>query len=162
MRYNNPWMITLVAIVGLQAVYIGNIVYRQKVAGQAAAPQKVAPAKLEPISGSRLMRVTLTQKAHDRLGIKTDVLTDGTAVAAATMDPQPVRRSVPYSSLLYDLDGSTWVYKQVAPLAFERHQIQVVRIQGDNVYMSDGPPVGTAVVTQGAMEIFGTETKVGH
>ncbi len=163
MKFNNPWMIALAALVALQAVYIGNLVYRQKLAGQAAALQKVAPAKLEPIPGSKLMRVTLIQKAHDRLGIKTEALTDGTAVASATAKgPQPARRSVPYASLLYDLDGSTWVYKQVAPLTFERHQIQVIGIQGDNVYISDGPPVGTAVVTQGAIEIFGAETKVGH
>ena len=69
---------------------------------------------------------------------------------------------MPYSSLLYDLDGSTWVYTVVAPLAYERKQVKVEFIIGDRVAISDGPAVGTTIVTTGAVEIFGAETRVGH
>lgn len=163
MKLNNPWLVALAVIVGLQAVVIVNMLHRQKLASQAAPLAKAAPAKLEPIPNSKLQRVTLTPKAAERLGVKTQALEAARPKVASNVPTAAVpQRSVPYASLLYDRDGTTWVYKEVAPLSYERHQVQVASIVGDDVFITDGPPPGTAVVVQGAIEVFGTETKVGH
>ena len=36
------------------------------------------------------------------------------------------------------------------------------RIEGQRVYLSDGPPAGTAVVTVGATEVYGTELEIAE
>jgi multidrug efflux pump subunit AcrA (membrane-fusion protein) len=71
------------------------------------------------------------------------------------------RLTVPYSALLYDLDGTAWVYVSPEPLSFQRHEVVVDRIEGDIAVLSSGPPVGTEVVKTGATELFGVESGVG-
>ena len=73
-----------------------------------------------------------------------------------------VQRVVPYSSFLYDPDGDTWVYTSPAPRTFVRAPIDVGRIEGDLVYLRDGPPTGTTVASVGVAELYGTEFEVGH
>jgi len=67
------------------------------------------------------------------------------------------RKVVPHGALLYDAQGKTWVYTNPEPRVFVRHPISVDYIEGDRVVLSDGPASGTAVVTVGAAELFGTE-----
>ena len=38
----------------------------------------------------------------------------------------------------------------------------IVRVEGDRVILSEGPPPGTIVVTVGATELMGAEHKYGH
>ncbi len=75
---------------------------------------------------------------------------------------EAMRKIVPYASMLYDAEGKTWTYVNTKPLTFERTAITVESIEGDDVVLTEGPPLGTLVVTDGAVEIFGTEFKVGH
>jgi hypothetical protein len=42
-------------------------------------------------------------------------------------------------------------------LTFIRHDIDVQRIEGNRAILTTGPPVGTAVVTVGATELWGVE-----
>jgi hypothetical protein len=74
--------------------------------------------------------------------------------------PEALRKVVPYAAVLYGVHGETWVYSNAEPLAFVRQPITVDYIEGDLAILSEGPPVGTAVVTVGAAELFGTETGV--
>jgi hypothetical protein len=67
------------------------------------------------------------------------------------------RKVVPYGALYYDAKGAPWVYVNPEPLGFERQRIGVERIVGDLVVLSDGPPVGTPVVTVGAAMLYGVE-----
>jgi hypothetical protein len=64
---------------------------------------------------------------------------------------------VPYSAVFYDAKGSAWVYVNTSPLAFERQRIAVDRVVGDRAVLSEGPPVGTPVVTVGAALLYGAE-----
>jgi hypothetical protein len=93
--------------------------------------------------------VTLGEAAEQRLAIRT------TPVAAA--DGALV---VPYAAVVYEPDGSSWAYVQTAPLNYQRQPITITDIAGDHVTLSSGPPVGTAVVTQGAAELVGVETGI--
>jgi hypothetical protein len=70
------------------------------------------------------------------------------------------RKVVPYAALLYGVNGETWVYTNPEPLVFVRQPIVVDHIEDDLAILSEGPEVGTAVVTVGAAELFGAETGV--
>ncbi len=71
------------------------------------------------------------------------------------------RKVVPYSAVLYDTDGKTWVYTNPEPLVFVRHLVSIDYIEGDLAVLLEGPPVGTQVVMVGVAELFGAETGVG-
>jgi hypothetical protein len=114
------------------------------------APSTEDPATVEEISGSELSRITLSARAVERLGIET-----------APVERELGGLTMPYSALLYDSEGRTWTYTNPEPNVFVRHELVVDRIEGDVAVIEDGPPEGTAVVTIGAAELFGTETGVG-
>lgn len=116
------------------------------------AVKKVMPARVEATSDAKIMKVTLTPKAAERLGVVIDEV---------RADPSG-RLIVPYASVLYDLTGKTWVYISADPLTFARGAVVIDTIKGDNVYLTDGPPAGTKVLAAGVPQVFGTEVKVGH
>jgi hypothetical protein len=145
---------------------------------------KVPPVKVEKIEGSALKSLTLTPKAAERLGIKTVPAREEPAAqlrparadivaASGTGTGQPALRTVsnttdtslvkvvPYEAVLYDEKGATWVYTNPSPLTFVRQAIQIDYIQGGLAVLSDGPPLGTALVIVGAAELFGAETGIG-
>ena len=113
------------------------------------------PSKLEPIEGTELSRVILTEKAAERLGIETDRVREVEIAGERRM-------VVPYAAVLYTEDGETWIYTNPEPLVFVRQSITVEHIEGDQAILTDGPSVGTPVVTAGAAELFGIEFGVGH
>jgi hypothetical protein len=67
------------------------------------------------------------------------------------------RKVVPYSAVYYDAKGSPWVYVSPQPLVFVRERIGVERIAGELAVLTEGPPLGTAVVTVGAPLLYGAE-----
>ena len=72
------------------------------------------------------------------------------------------RKVVPYSSLIYDPHGQTWVYTSPKPRTFIRRKVEVDYIEGNVVVLDDGPPTGTVIASVGVAELYGTEFKVGH
>jgi hypothetical protein len=113
------------------------------------------PAKVEQVEGSEVSRLTLTTKAAERLGIQTKPVLTGTVAGRQ-------RSVIPYGAILYDANGDTWVYVTSEPLTYVRERVSVAFIEGDQAVLDDGPPEGSAVVTVGAAELYGTETGVGH
>jgi len=71
------------------------------------------------------------------------------------------RKVVPYGAVYYDANGTAWVYVNPKPLVFERKPIVVESVVGDLAVLSDGPPVGTKVVTVGAALLYGAEVVFG-
>jgi hypothetical protein len=67
---------------------------------------------------------------------------------------------VPYEALLYDSDAKPLVYTSKKPLTYEQVRVTVDRIEGQRVYLSKGPAVGTDVVTRGATEVYGTQLEI--
>jgi hypothetical protein len=111
------------------------------------------PAKLEPVGGADVKRVTFTAEGARRVGLRTAA----------------IRRSgrqtlVPYRALIYDGHGTAYVYTSPESLSFLRQEVHVDRIEGDRVLLSHGPPTGTEVVTVGATEVYGAELEIagGH
>ena len=71
------------------------------------------------------------------------------------------RTVVPYAAVIYDVQGGTWVYtREPDSLAFVRHQIIIDYIEDDLAFLTEGPPVGTEVVTVGGALLYGAETGV--
>jgi RND family efflux transporter MFP subunit len=65
--------------------------------------------------------------------------------------------TVPWSAVIHDIHGGTWVYEQTAAHTFVRRRVQVRHVQNETAVLASGPPAGAAVVTVGAAELFGTE-----
>ncbi|MEJ7741000.1 MAG: efflux RND transporter periplasmic adaptor subunit [Chitinophagaceae bacterium] len=64
---------------------------------------------------------------------------------------------IPFSAILYDIYGGTWVYENTAPLTYVRRRVEVLRITNGIGVLQKGPAAGTKIVTDGAAELFGTE-----
>jgi hypothetical protein len=109
------------------------------------------PAKLEPIKGTDVQRVIFDAEAAERVGLKT---------APIRQDGQET--VIPYNAVIYGADGNTYTYTAPEPLTYVRQEINIDRVAGDSVMLSDGPPTGTEVVTVGAAEVYGTEFEVAH
>jgi hypothetical protein len=122
----------------------------------AEATSGAEPATVEHVEGSEdVSRLTLTAKAVERLGIQTTPISETTVAGKR-------RKVVPYGAVLYDAEGKTSVYVSSAPNTYVREPITVDFIQGDRAVLTAGPAAGTAIVTVGAAELYGTETGVGH
>ena len=146
MKQNNRWLVLvmlLTAVLWLTAC------------GGEEGPTKIEPAQLEPVAGTDFNRVTLTERAAQRLGIESEPVATMTGGSQLT---------IPYAALLYGLNGETWVYVRnpgADSLTFVREVVVVDHIDGDTAVLTDGPAIGTEVVTVGVAELFGTDTGVG-
>jgi hypothetical protein len=124
---------------------------------------KVEPATVEKVAGSSFSRITLTERAIERLGIETE------GVRQTEIDGKR-RKVVSYGSVLYDHTGEAYVYTNTEPRVFVRAAITIERIQeldGDQgnedvAILSKGPSVGVPVVSVGGPELFGVEFGIGH
>jgi hypothetical protein len=117
-----------------------------------AAEQKIEhPAEVKDIPGSTIKTVILAEQAAQRIDVKTEQVRDAGG-----------QHSVPYSSLIYDPAGKTWVYTSPSPRTFVRHEIEVDRIDGDQVFFKGDPATGTLVASRAVAELYGIEFKVGH
>lgn len=123
--------------------------------------EKHRPAKLDSTDVKGIMRVTLESRAAERLGITTSTVKD-VVVQGSGRTATRIRKVLPYAALMYDTKGDTWMFTNPEPLVYVRQQVVVEDIEGDQVFLSAGPPAGTAVVTVGAAELMGAEHKYGY
>ena len=65
--------------------------------------------------------------------------------------------TLPWSAVVHDIHGGTWVYEMTAEHTFVRRRIVVRFTRGELAVLNSGPAVGAKVVTAGAAELFGTE-----
>ena len=111
---------------------------------------KVEPMSKKAVADTGFYRLTLTDKAIERLDVQTAEVTQQNSTLA-----------MPYGALLYDLNGDTWVYVNVEPNVFVRQSVMVDVIRNDQVVLRDGPEAGTKVVSVAAAELYGAETGIG-
>jgi hypothetical protein len=123
--------------------------------GEDEAAAADEPATVELVEGSDdLYEITLTADAAERVDLQTTaVLTEGEGADERTI--------VPYSAIVYETDGETWVYVSTDDLSFVREHVVVEEIEGDRAVLSEGPAAGNEVVTVGVAELFGAEHGIG-
>jgi hypothetical protein len=110
---------------------------------------------LTPIGSTSRFTVELSRQADERLGIST------AAVARArTGGPSGGALTLPYAAVVYDSDGSSWAYVEVAPDTYARHRIDIVKVVGGTAYLRTGPHPGARVVVVGAPELLGAEYQI--
>lgn len=136
MKRTNLFLLILMLATALQLAACGPT---------ASTTEKINPSTLEEIEGSDLKRVILTEKAAERIGVET--------VPVSGM-------TVPYSAVIYDIEGITWVYTNPSPLTFVRASVVIDRIEGDQAFLAEGLETDAPIVTVGVMEIYGAETGV--
>lgn len=120
--------------------------------GNEVAYEKVEPYELTETADG-VNEVALTEKASERLKME--------AAPIAVADGGRDLLTVPYAALIYDFNGGTWVYQQTGPLSYKRVAVAVDHIEGDTVYLTDGPEEGTMVAVTSVAELYGTDTGVG-
>lgn len=116
---------------------------------EASVAEEPEPATVTEVSEG-LAKITLTERAAERLGIET-VPVEAAAEGLA----------LPYGALMYHYDGSTWTYVEVEPLSYQRESVQVQSIEDGRAVLSGGPAAGTPVVNVGAAELYGIEFGIG-
>jgi len=107
------------------------------------------PYELEPIEGTDLQRVKLSDETAARIDLQT-----------ASVRPAGRGTAVPHAALIYNPDGDVFVYTRPAPQTYVRAAVTVRRVEGAQALLSDGPPAGTVVVTVGAAELLATEYEI--
>ena len=146
MQRSNRWLVVILLImVALQLAACS-----QSSTDPAEAESDISPAQIEHLDGVNPTRVTLTADAARRLDIQTGVVHEEQVKGQE-------RTVIPYAAVLYDPEGNTWTYTSDAPLTYLREPINIDRIEGDIAVLTDGPALGTTVVTIGAEELFGAE-----
>jgi len=142
MRNMNRLMVAALVTAGLQVTACQKHV---------STHQAEHPAEIKKIEGTDLSSVALTEQAMQRLDVKTDQVRE-----------ERGQKVVPYSSLIYDPKGETWIYTSPEPRTFVRHKVDINHIKGDKVVLNAGPPAGTVIASVAVAEIYGAEFKVGH
>ena len=67
------------------------------------------------------------------------------------------RLVLPWSAVLFDPLGGSWVYEQTAPQTFTHRRVSVLRVTGTDAVLEAGPGAGAAIIITGAAELFGAE-----
>lgn len=118
----------------------------------------LAPAKpvLAPPSANVL---NSTVDLYYELANTTGKLTPGQRLGV-TLPLADARESltVPWSAVVFDVHGGTWVYEQTSTRQYVRRRVVVQYTVGPDAVLANGPKAGTRVVTAGVQELFGAET----
>ena len=117
-----------------------------------AEKEHYSPSAVSPVKGEDdLLSVTLTEEGARRI-----------AIATAAVQRRGGHKTIPYAALLYENDGSAFVYTNPRGLTYVRAHIEIDRVAGDRVLLAAGPAIGTKVVTTGAPQVHGAELEYGE
>ena len=70
-----------------------------------------------------------------------------------------LQKVVPYSAVIYDTEGDSWVYTNPEPLVFVRQPVTIEYIEGDLAVVTDGPPLGAPVRDNRSGRVVGRRTE---
>lgn len=69
-------------------------------------------------------------------------------------------RSLPDAALLYNSDGSAFVYTATGPLTYRYTPIKLLRADNGTMFFTGGPKPGTPVVTSGVPQVHGADIQL--
>ncbi len=134
------------------SLYAHVMTQEDSAAGREAAPASVESGSSK--SGSGLQLFYSLENTDHGLSLGQHV-----QVRLALAGSGAARRVIPYSAVIYDVNGGTWVYVATEALTFLRTPINVDYIEAGQAFLNEGPPSGSMVVTSGAEELYGSETE---
>lgn len=148
-------------------VYVGDL--RELAPNQSARIHNLADA---PGSTSRLARPIKAPPTADPLANTVDLYfelgnADGSLRPGQRMGVTLSLKGsteslvVPWSAVVYDINGGAWVYETTAPQTYVRRRIEIARVVGSQAVLARGPAIGTKIATAGVAELFGTEFSTG-
>ena len=108
----------------------------------------------EPGEEGQPARLTVSERAEQRLGLRTEPVRPLTGQAGGASEV------IAYSAVVYDEDGKSWTFSAPSPRTYIRVPIVISSITGQTVQLKSGPPVGTQVVVVGAPELVGAEAGI--
>ncbi|PPC95966.1 MAG: hypothetical protein CTY35_08965 [Methylotenera sp.] len=122
--------------------------------------QRVQRFVAQPISAppSSVLN-TLTVDVYHELNNVEPAFTPGQRVSVELkMRGQTNFDVIPWSSVIFDIYGNTWVYEKTAINTYNRRRVIVDHVTGADAAIQQGPANGKEVVNQGAQELFALET----
>jgi membrane fusion protein, heavy metal efflux system len=150
---------------------IGPLTARPGTPTRSARPA-VAPPSANPMAGTVDLYFTLSNAdgsfiPGQRVGVTIPMREPGKVVLIPVLwvtvpltDPKK-SLTVPWRAVLFDINGGTWVYEQIAPRTYTRRRVQVRYVTQGTAVLEWGPKLDKPVVTVGAQELFGTEVGFG-
>jgi hypothetical protein len=108
----------------------------------------------EPAEEGQPARLTVSERAEQRLGLRTE------PVRPLTGQANGATEIIAYSAVVYDENGKSWTFSAPSPRTYIRVPIVISSITGQTVQLKSGPPVGTQVVVVGAPELVGAEAGI--
>ncbi len=114
------------------------------------AQQITAPPTADPLAATADLYFAIANPhAEFRPGERVDV-----TLPLNTDEP---RKVIPRDAVLWDIQGTSWVYVHSGPNEYRRERIWIDFTTETEAALKYGPDAGTEVVTAGAAELFGTE-----
>lgn len=117
----------------------------------------------DPIQGPLLSNAsTASSYLYYEIDNRNGELRNGQKVSV-TLSMKSTGKSIviPYSSIVYDIQGGTWVYVKSESLVYTRVRVDLDHVSDDLAVLTRGLSQGDEVVYAGAAELFGTEFGVG-
>lgn len=135
--------LALVTVAGAGALGCGNSATSEEGGYEANAAVKIADSAVKGAPKD----VTLTSDAVRRLDLQTTEVVDPAAI--------------PFSAVIYDKKGESWVYAVIEGTTFRRTPITITRIASGVARLSQGPRPGVRIATASVIELYGAENGVG-
>jgi membrane fusion protein, heavy metal efflux system len=138
---------------------------------QVGQPVEVQPLGADAAAGLRTAEPVAAPPTANAEAASTDLIFKLDNAAGGFRAGQRVRVSlpltgseeglvVPWSAVVHDIHGGTWVYARTAPRTYSRRRVEVRHVLGAGeglALLGRGPEVGAEVVAVGAAELYGTE-----
>lgn len=148
-------------------------------AGDLDSIDQKADAKIQPLSATSATAGLIAKPIN--APPTADPLTSSTHLYYTIQNDQPVLRPMqrvsvtlnthnksikalmlPWSAVVFDINGGSWVYTQQSKNLYARKRVFLDHVSGNQAIISEGPDEGSKVVVNGALELFGVETGFAH
>ncbi|HYY87564.1 MAG TPA: HlyD family secretion protein [Chloroflexota bacterium] len=155
MERTNPWLVGLLAAIGVQSVVIGGLLYstasQKQEAAKPGAPSRGEAAKVDQLSASNVKRISLTARAVDRLDVKTtpvrlqEVVRKRNAEGEVLASPEAIVVTAPVAGIISLPEG---VSAAVPGMKLSAGQA-VLRLTAPSTRLAEADPVRlTATVSR--------------
>jgi cobalt-zinc-cadmium efflux system membrane fusion protein len=132
-----------------QPARLSNLEDRLGAKGVMARPVSAPPTAMPLAATADLYFEIENKNGHFRPGQKVN--------ASVALREEREGLVIPWSAIVFDINGGTWVYESLGEQKFSRRRVQVKYVTESTAVLASGPAVGANIVTVGAAELLGTE-----